>query len=48
MGEIESALEALFMRTNFPHVSYTLFRRMAQGSLTVEELELLKSLGIEL
>jgi hypothetical protein len=48
IGEVDAALEALFMRTQFPDVSYTLFRRLLQGSLTVEEQELLESLGIKL
>jgi hypothetical protein len=48
IGEVDAALEALFMRTQFPDVSYTLFRRLVQGSLTAEEQELLESLGIKL
>ena len=48
ISELEFALEALFMRTKFPNVSYTLFRRLAQGNLTTEEQELLESLGIKL
>ena len=48
ISELEFALEALFMRTKFPNVSYTLFRRLAQGNLSFEEQELLKSLGIKL
>ncbi len=36
IGEIDAAMEALFMRTKFPNVSYTLFRRLAQGSLTLK------------
>jgi hypothetical protein len=48
VGELEFALEALFMYTKFPNVSYTLFRRLAQGNLATEEQELLESLGIKL
>jgi len=48
IGEIDAALEALFMRTKFPDVSYTLFRRLTQGNLSAEERELLESLGITL
>lgn len=48
IGEIDAALEALFMRTRFPDVSYTLFRRLLQGNLSTEEREILESLGINL
>ena len=48
IGEVDAALEALFMRTSFPNVSYTLFRRLVQGNLSAEEQELLESLGIKL
>lgn len=46
--ELDRAMEALFMRTEFPNVSYVLFRRFAQGSLSNEEQELLKRLGVKL
>jgi hypothetical protein len=48
IGELDAAMEALFMRTQFPNASYTLFRRLAQGILSAEEQELLESLGIKL
>lgn len=48
IGELDAAMEALFMRTQFPNASYTLFRRLAQGTLSAEEQELLESLGIKL
>ena len=46
--ELDRALEVLFLRTKFPDVSYSMFRRLVQGTLSVEEQEMLKSLGIEL
>lgn len=36
IGEIDAALEALFLRTESPHTSYTWFRRLAQGNLSVK------------
>src|SRR5688572_5651402 len=48
IGELDVALEVLFLRTKFPNASYTLFRRLAQGTLSAEEQEVLESLGIKL
>lgn len=46
--ELNRALEVLFLWSEFPNVSYVLFRKFVAGSLSVEEQELLKRLGVKL
>ena len=48
IGEIDRALEALYLHSHFHDASYLLFRRMAQGRLSVEEQNMLNSLGVKL
>ena len=45
--ELDRAMQVLYMHTQFHEVSYVLFRRLAEGKLTLEEEEVLKSLGIK-
>ena len=44
---LDRAMEVLFMCTDFHDVSYDLFIRFAEGQLTFEEGEVLKTLGIK-
>lgn len=44
---LDRGFEALFLYTRFREVSYVLFRRLAEGKLTVEEEKVLKLLGIK-
>jgi hypothetical protein len=44
---LDRAMEVLFPFTEFHEVSYVLFRRLAEGKLTLEDEQILKSLGIK-
>ena len=44
--EIDRALDALYLHTHFHKLSYILFRRFADGTLSFEEQQILKSLGM--
>ena len=46
--ELDRALEVLFLRSPFPDITYTLFRRFVAGQMSTEELEMLKKLGVQL
>ena len=44
---LDCAMEVLFKYTQFHGVAYDLFRRLVEGKLTLDEEELLKSLGLK-
>ena len=47
IAELDRALEALYLHSHFRDVSFVLFRRMAEGTLSLEEQQMLKTLGIK-
>lgn len=44
---LDCAMSVLFQHTQFHEVAYGLFHRLMEGQLTLEEEELLKSLGLK-
>ncbi len=48
VAELDRALEALFLHSHFNEIAYMLFRRMAEGSLSLEEQQMLTTLGVKL
>ena len=44
---LDLGMEVLFKHTQFHEIAYGLFHRLIEGQLTVEEEDLLKSLGLE-
>ena len=44
---LDKALEVLFHHSAFHRVAYEMFRKVAGGSLTLEEEEMLKALGLK-
>ena len=44
---LDKALEVLFYHSQFHRVAYEMFRKVAGGTLTFEEEEILKSLGLQ-
>jgi transcription initiation factor TFIIIB Brf1 subunit/transcription initiation factor TFIIB len=48
IGEIDRALEALYLHSHFNEIAFVLFRRMAEGDLSLAEQQMLKTLGIKL
>jgi hypothetical protein len=47
IGEIDRALEALYLHSHFNEIAFVLFRRMAEGDLSLAEQQMLKTLGIK-
>ena len=44
---LDTAMDVLFKHTQFHEISYGLFHKLIEGQLTVEEEDLLKSLGLK-
>jgi hypothetical protein len=44
---LDCAMKVLFRYTQFHGLAYDLFRRLVEGKLTLDEEELLKSLGLK-
>ena len=44
---LDRGMEVLFQYTQFHEVAYGLFHRLVEGQLTLEEEDLLKSLGLK-
>lgn len=44
---IDCAMTVLFQHSQFHEIAYGLFHRLVEGQLTLEEEELLKSLGLK-
>jgi len=47
IDSLDRAMEVLFQHSQFHEVAYGLFHRLVEGQLTLEEEELLKSLGLK-
>jgi len=47
VAAIDRGAEVLFNHTQFHEIAYILFRRLAEGKLTLAEEETLKSLGLK-
>lgn len=46
VASLDLGMQVLFRYTDFHGVAYGLFRKLVEGQLTLEEEELLKSLGL--
>jgi hypothetical protein len=47
LQSIEAAIEVLYNHTDFPKSSYELFRKRIEGDATLEDDDLMESLGME-
>jgi hypothetical protein len=47
LQSIEAAIEVLYDHTDFPKSSYELFHKRVEGDATLEDEDLIESLGIE-